>query len=1134
MTNHLKDINDSNISSIKFQAIDWRFNHINNRTIFCDSHKNRQINNNIKEFIVQIFGKTENNENIYVEVEGFQPCFYILYSHEYKIHLKDIKKFQSYLNVIISKPMKLINFYGFRGNEQELFVKVSSSNFFSLKNFGKECLEKDYLKTFELNKDPIVQFIHEKKLKTCGWIEIKNGKYKEIEDDSGIESSQNEPLTAAQINIRANWNNINYLNNYDDKIQKFVIAAMDIECVSEDGGFPQATRAGDKIVSIATTFSRIGESECFYKNIIVLEIRKQLKDNKIYISRCPKIIGAEVINCKTESELILQWCNIIREKDPDIMTNWNGFGFDDLYIKERAKLLGIEEQIKLSRIHNEQTKFVEKQLASSALGENILKYYDMRGRVNFDLMKLVQRDHKLSSYKLDYVASYFFRERIAQIIHDNNATILTIKTKEFSKDQYVIIIHNDGVTDYEYEDNRKFKIIEIIDESHLKLDGLINPNLLKEKGKILCCNVKDDIKPQEIFRKYKNGTSKDLKELSQYNIQDCNLCNKLVNKLCVIINNMGMANVCYIPLNWIFNRGQSPKVYSIVSKKCKEDGYLIPSLKKKETDIEITNKITFEGAYVLSPKPGLYDCIFTLDFAALYPNSIICKNISHETYVMDKEYMNKYKDQYDFIKVQYKQIDSEDVSTHSKKTKSITNSSLANFMDIEERDKINICYFAKDKTKLGLIPTILTDLLKKRADVRKQQKTEKDQFRYQVLDGLQLAYKVTCNSVYGQLGCSENIGPISLMDLAACTTATGREMLMFAKYFAEELYPKIIDETLKGRKTFGKFMHSILKEYDKIHGINEKMQDKENRQKFYDMICNVIKNTMDGLTYEIKVIYGDTDSIMVHMNLKRNNILLTGLEMRQKYIQMGDLASNIIAEILPKPERLEYEKILSPFLILSKKRYVGNLYERNANELKEQKNMGIVLKRRDNAHIVKYVVGGVVDRLLNTPTIIEGKELALTFAEKSLKDIISGKFNINMFIVSKTLKKEYKNRKSIGHAILADRITMRDPGNAPASNDRIPFVYIVTKNKVKLQGDKIEHPEYVKANNLQIDYDMYITNQIKEPCTQFLNLFDKERTEQIFNNIHAEYTSCILDFLGNQEECNKKSSETNLLFTVTV
>ena len=53
-----------------------------------------------------------------------------------------------------------------------------------------------------------------------------------------------------------------------------------------------------------------------------------------------------------------------------------------------------------------------------------------------------------------------------------------------------------------------------------------------------------------------------------------------------------------------------------------------------------------------------------------------------------------------------------------------------------------------------------------------------------------------------------------------------------------------------------------------------------------------------------------------------------------------------------------------PFLLLSKKRYVGMLYELNPNKGK-RKEMGIVLKRRDNALIVKDVYGGIVDRMMS-------------------------------------------------------------------------------------------------------------------------------------------------------------------------
>ena len=65
---------------------------------------------------------------------------------------------------------------------------------------------------------------------------------------------------------------------------------------------------------------------------------------------------------------------------------------------------------------------------------------------------------------------------------------------------------------------------------------------------------------------------------------------------------------------------------------------------------------------------------------------------------------------------------------------------------------------------------------------------------------------------------------------------------------------------------------------------------------------------------------------------------------------------------------------------------------------------------------------------------------------------------------------------------------VRDPGNKPAPGDRIPYVYIYQKNKKALQGDKIEHPEFIRQNKLKIDYGFYITNQIMKPVQQIYSL----------------------------------------------
>jgi hypothetical protein len=294
-------------------------------------------------------------------------------------------------------------------------------------------------------------------------------------------------------------------------------------------------------------------------------------------------------------------------------------------------------------------------------------------------------------------------------------------------------------------------------------------------------------------------------------------------------------------------------------------------------------------------------------------------------------------------------------------------------------------------------------------------------FEQDVLDSRQIAYKITANSLYGQIGARTS--SIYLKEIAACTTATGREMIMLAKKFVED-------------------------------------------------------------NYGADVIYGDTDSIFCKFPLKdeEGNIVL-GKDALPYAIKMGKIVEKEIAKIMPKPQKLNYEKSLYPFILLSKKRYVGNLYETDVNSYK-QKSMGIVLKRRDNAHIVKKVYGGVIDIILKKQDLAASIE----FLNEELKDLVDGKTSIQELVITKSIKASYKDPSKIAHKVLADRIGARDPGNRPCVNERIPFVYIKTNNPNSLQGDRIENPEYIVDNNLTPDYLHYITNQIMKPILQLYAL----------------------------------------------
>ena len=61
-------------------------------------------------------------------------------------------------------------------------------------------------------------------------------------------------------------------------------------------------------------------------------------------------------------------------------------------------------------------------------------------------------------------------------------------------------------------------------------------------------------------------------------------------------------------------------------------------------------------------------------------------------------------------------------------------------------------YFVKASVRKGLLPEILESLLSARKRAKNELKNETDPFKMKVLDGRQLALKISANSVYGFTG----------------------------------------------------------------------------------------------------------------------------------------------------------------------------------------------------------------------------------------------------------------------------------------------------------------------------------------------------------------------------------------------
>ena len=793
---------------------------------------------------------------------------------------------------------------------------------------------------------------------------------------------------------------------------------------------------GDKCTFIGSTFMKYGDTEPYFNHCIAL-------------NTCSNIDNSEIESYATEKEVLLAWQKLVQRENPDIIIGYNIFGFDYEFMFRRAEENNcVDDFMQLSRNttevcatkDRETGKYkIEESTLQIASGQHDLRFIKMNGRLQVDLYNFYRREANLISYKLDYVAGNFIGDFVKSFDYPEPETSV-IKTGNMTGLLAGSYVHFEEIghsVDY-YADGAKFPVTSV-DKSAgtFTIKGNVAPDTINKK--VRWCLAKDDVTPKDIFR-MTNGTADDRAIIAKYCIQDCNLVHYLFNKSDILTGFIEMAKICSVPINFLVMRGQGIKLTSYVAKKCREKRTLMPVIEKGGLDEG------YEGAIVLDPKCDLYldNPVACNDYASLYPSSMISENLSHDSKVWTREYdlagnlIEEWgeKDEagnyiydnlpgYEYVDVNY------DTYVYRRKNPKAAAEKVLN--------GYKMCRFVQPQVNgegVGIMPSILKELLKARKDTRKLIPQEKDEFMKNVLDQRQLGYKVTANSLYGQ--CGAKTSTFYEKDIAACTTATGRKLLTYGKRIIEECYgDKICDTTNYGQ-----------------------------------------------VKTQAEYIYGDTDSVFYTFNLQElDGTPIRGKKALEITIELAQQVGDVSAKFLKGPHDFEYEKTFMPFCLLSKKRYVGMLYETDPNKCK-RKEMGIVLKRRDNAPIVKDIYGGIIDILMKKQNIQE----AIDFLRSCLQNIVEEKYGMDKLIITKSLRSGYKNPNGIAHKVLADRITARDPGNKPGPGDRIPFVYIASKDKKALQGEKIETPTFIKENNLKIDYSFYISNQIMKPVQQVFAL----------------------------------------------
>lgn len=204
--------------------------------------------------------------------------------------------------------------------------------------------------------------------------------------------------------------------------------------------------------------------------------------------------------------------------------------------------------------------------------------------------------------------------------------------------------------------------------------------------------------------------------------------------------------------------------------------------------------------------------------------------------------------------------------------------------------------------------------------------------------------------------------------------------------------------------------------------------------------------TGNGYGFDAKVIYGDTDSVMIKF----------GPEDLAQVMALGKEAALFVSSKFIKPISLEFEKCYYPYLLINKKRYAG-LYWTKVEAYDKLDAKGLETVRRDNCRLVQTVVDICLRKILIDRDIEGAKEYhffaayIFRYAKTVISDLLQNKIDLSQLVISKALSKsgdEYAGKQA--HVELAEKMKKRDAGSAPSLGDRVAYVIVKASKGTRL------------------------------------------------------------------------------------
>jgi DNA polymerase delta subunit 1 len=973
-----------------------------------------------EQFTIRIFGRAEDGRSVSLGTK-FNPYFFIKTDAD----LKGFIKTTFWRGLVSCEVQRAKDLWGFQNGELSRFLKVEFKTHRALRNCvysieNNKFSELRGCKVYEGNIDPVLRFMHVSGISSTGWI------------DPGL--CEPDVESTCEVNLWApNWRFITPLSR--DDIAPLRIMSFDIECYSSTGAFPDPKNPKDVVFQIGMTTRAFGQDGWIDRKCL-----------------CLKETQAEDVECfETEKELLQAFQKHLIKVDPDIITGWNIFGFDLEFLIVRATIqCGLEPV--WGRVKGSIAELVEKNLSSSALGNNQLKMVPMKGRYVFDLFQDVKREHKLESYSLNNVSKHFLKDQ------KHDMPVKEIFGRFASGDA---------------------KLLGEVAEYCLKDTEL--PHYLMTK---LCQiqNVVEMAKACWVPLAFLSERGQQIKVFSQ------------------------MAKKAR-ELNFII-----PTIRVTKTALGDEDGYQGATVLEAQTGAYYgpITALDFASLYpsimcahnlcystlVMDPK---YDNLPGVEYEQFGPHKFAQGVTSLlPTILTDlKAYRKKAKK----LMAQHEGTPLEAIYNGQQLAYKISMNSIYGFT-------------GASKGMLPLVAIASTVTMRGRQMIEETKNYVEAHFpgakvRYgdSVMPGTRVLvrdqvsgeiYRPTIESLASKWSAYDHF---KSGRAEQCETIKLDSMTHLGwKPINRVIRHKTIKKVFRIKSPYGLVDvtedHSLL---DNCLNLLKPQDVKKDTVLLHygpalkgENVVEVLHEAWDGYVYDLETAAGtfqagigqmivkNTDSVMVEFDVQGRK----GQEAIDYSWHLGEQAAEQCTKLFKAPNDLELEKVYCPYFLYSKKRYAAKMYEGKPQPdgttkvvFKKIDVKGLQVVRRDSCPYVRETLKKLLEMVLEssdpTPVIEAAREAA--------RNLMQGKVPMDKLLMSKQLAAEYK--VPTPHVAVRDKIRARAPGSEPQQGDRVQFVIIKGDGKMY---EKAEDPAWVREKNIPIDYHYYFTNQFQKPVQDLL------------------------------------------------